>query len=355
MTIRVVLVLTILALTQPVWCGENLIRDQDGLFTGEQMVQTMSMSGGSRVIIKAAPVLSGTCTITTGGTECRVVFRKILKAPSRDEAEVYAGAIQSVVDGTPEGVVVSFLAPAAPWSGGPNAARLAVEITIPAKSRVEIQTAYFDIDAKGPFAEFVVSESLSKVSVERVDGATDIRVSNRQVTARDITGKLAVSNKYSTIKLENINTGDETGLVVNENGEVDINSYSGGLDLRTSYDRVIGRHLFLTGIRNRVKNISGAVALSFDSLTAGKLRVNNDYGQISIDIAGRVDARFVCRQADGNKIVADGLNMEPTVVSDSRLEFATGQEAAEVRLTTIGDGDIIINGPGRNGSEGGGR
>ncbi|MDD4051254.1 MAG: hypothetical protein PHR28_05070 [candidate division Zixibacteria bacterium] len=354
MMTRLLIGAVLLMAVQNLWSAEPLTRDREGLFAGNRMEQTAALKGGQKITINGASSLSGTISVTTGGRECRVAYRKLLKAPDRQEAADYADLIQVETTGTPDGLLIDLQAPTkAPWSGGTNAARLEVEITVPEKCAIKIATAYFDITAIGPFAEFVVTESLSKVRVEKVDGVTEIKVSNRPLAVKAITGKLSLVNKYSDISLEDIDTGDETGLIINDNGEVDINKYRGGLDLRTSYDRIVGRKMFLTGVRNRVKNVSGSVALSFDSLTTGKLRITDDYGQVTLDIMGRVDARFVCRQAEKSKVTVDHMTMEPTAIYDNRLEFATGQEAAEVRVTTTGDGDILINGPDRG--AGGGR
>ena len=354
MITRLLVAAVLLMTVQNLWSAEPLTRDREGVFAGNRVEQTAVLRGGQKLTINGASSLSGTINITTGGRECRVAYRKLLKVSDREEAAEYADLIQVETTSVPDGLQLNLQAPTkAPWSEGTNSARLELEITIPEKCAVKIGTAYFDITAVGPFAEFVVTESLSKVRVEKVNGVTEIKVSNRPLAVKAITGKLSLTNQYSEISLEDIDTGDETGLVINDNGEVDINKYRGGLDLRTSYDRIVGRKLFLTGVRNRVKNISGSVALSFDSLTTGKIRITDDYGQVSLDILGRVDARFVCREAEKSKVVADHMTMEPAAIYDNRLEFVTGQEAAEVRVTTTGDGDIIINGPDRGGAGGG--
>lgn len=345
---RLLIGIMLLAAAGDLWAAEPLTRDREGVFAGDRVERTAALRSGQTVTITGVASLSGSMTITTGGGECRVAYRKLLKAPDRQEAGQYADLISVDVASVSDGLTIDLKAPIkAPWSGGVNSARLELEIVLPEKCAVKIATAYFDVDAVGPFREFVVNESLSKVSVEKVDGVTEITVSNRPLVVKSLRGKISLTNRYSDITLENIDTGGETGVVSNDNGEVDITGYRGELDLRTSYDRIVGRKLFLTGTRNRIKNVSGAVALSFDSLTAGKLRINNEYGQVTLDILGRVDARFVCREADGSKTVAEHMTMEPTVVYDNRLEYVTGRQTAEVRVTTTGDGDIIINGPER--------
>jgi hypothetical protein len=348
MMTRLLIGIVLLAAAGGLWAAEPLTRDREGVFSGERVERTAALKNGQTVTISGAASLTGTITITAGGGECRVAYRKLLKAPDRQEAGQYADLISVEVAGAADGLTINLKAPVkAPWSGSNNSARLEVEIAVPEKCGVRVATAYFDVNAVGPFSEFVVNESLSKVSVEKVNGMTEIKVSNRPLTVKALRGKVSLTNQYSEITMEDIDTGEETAVISNDNGEVDITGYRGGLDLRTSYDRIVGRKLFLTGARNRIKNVSGSVALSFDSLTTGKLRITNEYGQVTLDILGRVDARFVCREADGSKAVAEHMTMEPTVVYDNRLEFVAGNQTAEVRVTTAGDGDIIINGPER--------
>jgi len=339
------------------WHGlsaESITGGKGGVFLGERYEETAAMQSGQTLIVNSAATLSGSLKIIAGGEDCRIRYRKRLKATTKKEAAAFAEAISVDVEKNKDGITISLRSPSsAPWSGTKNSGRLDVEITIPDSSSVQFNTAYFDIDAVGPFTEFIVSESLSKVQVEKVTGVTEVRVSSRPFSATDISGRLFISNEYGRIKLENIDTGEKSGTIRNEHGEVTVSNYRGRLDLGTSYDRITARNLFLTGAGNRVKNTSGPIMLSFDSLTTGKIRVNNRYGQISIDIAGRVDARFICKNGKSSRIVAEHMTMEPTIVDDNRLEFIAGKGMAEVRIYTNGDGDIIINGPDRNNVNGG--
>ena len=339
------------------WHGlsaESITGGKGGVFLGEQYEETAAMRSGQTLIINSAATLSGNLKVIAGGEDCRIRYRKRLKATTKKEAAGYAEVISVDVEKIRDGITVSLRSPSsAPWSGTKNSGRLDVEITIPDSSSVQFNTAYFDIEAVGPFTEFIVSESLSKVQVEKVTGVTEVRVSSRPFSATDISGRLFISNEYGRIKLENIDTGEKSGTIRNEHGEVTISNYRGRLDLGTSYDRITARNLFLTGTGNRIKNISAPIVLSFDSLTTGKIRVNNQYGQTSIGIAGRVDARFICKNGKSSRITAEHMTMEPTLVNDNRLEFIAGEGTAEVRIYTRGDGDIIINGPDRNTVNGG--
>jgi hypothetical protein len=125
------------------------------------------------------------------------------------------------------------------------------------------------------------------------------------------------------------------------------------LDARASYDRVIGQNLFLSGSKNRVKNVSALINLSFDSLTTGQLRINNKYEDIILEIKHRADARFICKSGEEGAITADHLDLIPVLVEEGRLEFVSGEGSAEVRLTARESGDITINGPGKTDVTGG--
>ena len=328
--------------------AETIVRGPDGVFIGERIEQSVAMKAGQKLTVKASASLSGNLKVTVGGGVCRVVYQKRLKAESRSVAAEYAGEITVEAAANPEGVAVSLTAPnRAAWSGTNDAGRVEVEITIPEGSDIVLATAYFDINAIGPFREVMITESLSKVDVENVTAGTEIKVANRPLTVKHARGRLAVTNQYAGIKLVDVYTGDETGLVSNDNGEVVIESYRGGIDVRTSNDRIFGQRLFLTGSKNRVKNTSGPIALAFDSLTTGKFRIANQFGAVTITIAGRTNAAFICRPAEASRVMADQMSMEPTLVYDNRLEFTTGGGEAEVRITTKEEGNIIITGSGK--------
>ncbi len=335
-------------------CGQlsaqGLIKSDDGLFMTKKADSSVVMTKGQTLVINSANTLAGTIVITTGNSACNFNYRKILKTPTKVEAADYASLISVEVEQKRDQVIFNLRAPArAPWSGTNNSGRLEIHIEIPENSGVRINTSYFDIDAVGPFSAFSVTESLNKVDVRTVRGPVDVRVSNRALTIKDVRGSVFATNKYGLIRLENIDTGDETATVRNEHGEISMDMFRGGCDLRNSYDRIVAQRLYLTGSKNRIKNVSGLITLEFDSLSTGKLRVNNSYSPISVNIKNRVDAEFICKTDEGSRVIAEHMDMTPTLVYDTRLEFDTGDGAAEVRLTTTGSGDIDIVGPGSKG------
>jgi len=354
-------------MNRPVWWGlvlvllgcaglsaQTLTKSTEGVFVTDGTEGKIAMSKGRRLIIGAAGTLGGDITLKTGAKECRYVYKKLLKTPSKVEAADYAALISVVVDLQKEDVVMSLQTPdKVPWAGTNNSGRLAIEITLPESCAVQINAVYFNVEAVGPFREFIVSESLSKVDVQKVRGDVDVRVSNRPLSIKDVRGTLFATNKYGRIRLENIDTGEGLGTIRNEHGEVSIDAYRGGLDLRTSYDNIVGQHLFLSGSKNRVKNVSGLVTLEFDSLTTGKLRMSNTYSPISLNIANAVSAKFICKIGDGSRVTAENMEMTPDLVYESRLEFIAGGGEAEVRLTTDGSGDITIIGPNKGAVAGG--
>ncbi|MFH1699504.1 MAG: hypothetical protein ABIE07_02860 [Candidatus Zixiibacteriota bacterium] len=326
--------------------AENINEQKDGIFTGESNLITVIFAGVEKVIINSANSISGNLYLGAGGKHCRISYQKKMKTASKAEAATYADLISVDVDNQPTAATVWLRAPAdAPWSGSNNSASLDVRIDVPIGCQIEINTAYFDIDAAGPFDEFVVSESLSKVTVSKVTRLTDINISNRPLVLKNISGDLKAKNKYEKIKLENIKTGDRTAIIRNENGEISIDSFAGSMDIGTSYGLIIGKKISLVGDRNRVKNVSAPINIELDSLTSGRIRLNNQYSQIVLHITGQVDASFICKFGPDSFVKAEGFLFEPTLVYDERLEFDVGNAAAEARLSIKGDGNIIINGP----------
>jgi hypothetical protein len=334
--------------------AETITRAKSGLFEGETFEELIPMVKGETLIVNSASTLAGDIVVNAGASQCRVRYQRVLKTDALDEAEKFAAAITVEAADSREGATVNLRAPAqAPWSGTDQAGRLRVEITVPNDCAVELRTSYFDIIARGPFNRFSVPESLSKVSVENVNGALEVQVSNRPLTVRNVKGKLVLSNRYSPIKVEDVDTQGESGEIRNEHGEVTVENYRGEIDLRTSYDRITTKNLYLTGNNNRVRNLSGVIMLDVDSLTTGKLRVNNELGKITVDIRGRADAQFICKVGEKSRVQVERMTFQPTLVYTGRLEFVTGAGTAEVRLTAKDDGDIIINGSETNTVSGG--
>ena len=346
----VCMIALILILAGSMVMAEKLTTRKAGIFVGEDFEESFDLAADETLTINSAATLSGNIIITAGAEAPRIVYRKSLKTGSKSEAQEFAEAISVEIDRDTEGPVISLRAPSnAPWSGTKNSGRLEIEIFLPDERSLIINTAYFDIDAIGPFSEFTVTESLSRIQVEKVLKVTDIKVSNRPLTASELQGKVSIANKYGRIKLNNINTGENSGTVRNEHGEIVIDSYQGSLDARTSYDRLSARSLYLTGSKNRFKNVSAPIVLGFDSLNTGNIRINNQYEQVMLDISGEVVARFICKNGETGRIVVENMTFEPTLIYDNRLEFSAGpdlgENTAEVRITAKEAGDIVINGP----------
>ncbi len=325
--------------------AQSLTRDRDNSFVTNSVTDTAEIISGETLIINSATSLSGEIKIKAGGDNCLVKYRKRLKAADREQAEDFARVITTSLERDRDGVRLVLRAPVSvPWSGSGNSGKLEIAIELPDSCNVEVNTAYFDIDAQGPFRNFKVTESLSQITAADLNGTVEAKVSSRPLIIKKAKGSLFVSNEYGDIKLEDIDTGEELATIRNDHAKITINDFRGSIDLGNSYERITARNLFLVGTRNRVRNVSGPIELSFDSLTAGKLRINNNYGQTSIDFLGSTDARFVCKNGADSRIIAEGLMMEPTLVEEGRLEFQTGKGEAEIRIYTRGEGDILIRG-----------
>ena len=163
------------------------------------------MSPGGTIIINSVSTLSGELRIETGNSELEVAYYKRLKVPSRSEAIEFANAISVEIEPGPDGITINMKAPSpAPWSSTDNSGKLYLEITLPRDCIVEINSAYFDINAKGPFAAFRVTESLSQVFVDGVRGDTKIKVSNRPLEVKNLSGPFSLTNKYNKININSM-------------------------------------------------------------------------------------------------------------------------------------------------------
>ncbi len=328
----------------------------NGVYTGELIEQRLDVVSGDNIVVSSATTLSGELTIKVVDEGARLTYQKRLKSNDREEARQYASEISVEIDRTPQEVTIALRAPArTSWSGTDGSGRINVILEMPANCNIETATAYFDITAIGPFASFTAAETLAAVEISKVTGPTEVKVSNRDLKISETTGMLTATNKYGTIKLEQIDTGGKSALIRNENGEILITDFTGNIDVRTSYNRVVARGLYLTGERNRFRNVSSPIYIQFDSLNTGDIMINNRYADIEIAITGLTDAVFICKTGNGGVTRAEGMKITPTLVYDNRLEFITGEGAAEARITARDGGSIIINGSAAAEADAGGR
>ncbi len=329
--------------------AETIKKDGAERFKGELITNSIPMEPGALLTINSAGSLSGSIEIKTGGDKLIYRYQKVLKAETKSEAARFAEVITVASEQSDLGITISLRAPqTTPWAGTNNSGRLRLIITLPEGTSLKINSAYFDINGIGPFSKFIVTESLSRVEISQVTDLVDIKVSNRPLIVNQISGQIRLTNQYGPIKIEAADCTGETAVIRNNNGDITIESLIGGLEIRSEMGRVFGKNLYLTGDQNYIKNKSADIILSFDSLTTGRLRINNRYGNINLRIAGRLDARFVCKTEEDSEVTAQGMFISSPLVDKSRLEFETGGGLAEIRVTARGSGNIKLIGPERN-------
>ena len=195
-------------------------------------------------------------------------------------------------------------------------------ISVPAASRVAVNTVSADIEVRG------VTGAQRLVSVSG-DIRTEAGV--QDVECRTVSGDVFVDGAAKK-GLLTINTvsGDAKALKVA--GEVNANTVSGNVTLG----------LGLTS-RSRVRTTSGDLTLATLLAPAGKLDVESISGDVRLDFVGAIDAEFDVSSFNGD--IRNCFGPKPVSTSEyapgRELRFREGQGSGWVRIKTM-NGDISV-------------
>ncbi|CAM5621928.1 hypothetical protein GCM10010329_20180 [Streptomyces spiroverticillatus] len=195
---------------------------------------------------------------------------------------------------------------------------LAVEVELPAGSRLEGKGAVTDFDCRGPLAEVRIKTSVGDLRLDRAVSA-DLTTSHGSVTVEHVEGDADLTTGSGEIHAVRIGG---TCDVKNSNGSTRIDDVTGSLTLRIANGRVVvGRaHASVTS-----RTANGSVRI--DEVTRDRTTVETSAGNIEIGIRTGSAAWLD---------VTSGMGRVYTDLEDSSGP-GDAEEAVEIRAhTTMG-------------------
>jgi len=327
--------------------GQEIFREKEGSFTTRQLRASAPVAEGNHVIIKSVSTLTGKLTIVTADTNVVTAsYFKKSKADTKSKAIDYIDLIAVDLDRTVKGAQVILRAPnPAPWSAAESGS-VELELTVPEKAWVEIDAAYFDVDAEGPFTGLVVPSSLGRLEVVDVDGTLELATSNRRVSVADITGSISVSTSNSTLLGRNLRSSGRQATIRNNGGDVRIDRFVGEISLRNTFGRIELLGFEPTGRRNVIRGRSAPVVVEIVSLDNSQVVVNNHHEDIDITVPSDLSAALSLAVEEGGKIEVGGLKLIADLVQRDRLSLQAGDGEGMINGSTRGRGNIFVRGIG---------
>ena len=168
MTLRFFTGLVAILLAMPLGVdAQDIFQREKGLFSTRDLTVTSGTAGRRRVLIRSTSNLEGHLQIFAAeGNEVSAVYTKQARTDSRSRAFDYIDLMSVNVDLLPDYVRVDLRAPnPAPWDRQTESGLIELRLTVPSGMEIEIDAIYFDVEAEGPFSQFLVPSSLGRLNV----------------------------------------------------------------------------------------------------------------------------------------------------------------------------------------------
>ena len=325
--------------------AQEIRKNEDGLFTTDKLVDSIKIGSQNNVIIKSASTLKGKIIITTSTDPMvKVSYYKKSNAGSRSHATDYIDLISVNLDRTPDGIRVQLRAPnPAPWNES-EASILEIDITVPDSCSIDINAAYFDVTAIGPFTKMKIPSSFGRLSISKVTKELELATSNRRVSIEDINGKISVSTTNSILEAINIRSLNNTAVFQNREGNIRIENFAGQINVRNSYGRIDLTEFQPIGNRNVIRGKSAPVTISITKMIEEQIIVSNHYEDIDITVPADLSSILSLAASDEGRIEVSGLEFQGDLIQESRMSLVAGDGNNTITCNVQGGGNIYIRG-----------
>ena len=327
--------------------AQEVVLEQEGLYSTRELTETASLNPGQQVLVRAAGTLRGSLVIDVHDQSLAVVhyFEKA-HTTDRDRAVDYIDLIAVSFTPSSEGIRLDLRAPnPAPWENN-EYGLIAARLSLPRGCRVEIEAVYFDIEASGPLTELVNTSSLGRLQASGVSDRLKLATANRRVDITDVSGDIAVSTTNSTVSADKITPRGATAYFRNDNGDIRLSNVTGSINVRTEYGRVQIDGFSPAGEKSYINGNLGPISIGLSDFRAGKLVVSNRYDDIEVDLPPDPQTVLSLAVDQASKIEVSGVVFRPELVELNRLSLVVGSGEGLISASVRGNGNIYVRGTG---------
>ncbi|MBD3402315.1 hypothetical protein GF420_05425 [candidate division GN15 bacterium] len=329
--------------------AQDIFEIESGFYSTGELVVSKEMGERRRVQIRASDHLNGKLRIETGPDEAAIAtYSKQARTDSRSRAFDYIDVIAVSVDLFPDYVRVDLRAPnPPPWARNVESGQVDLRLTLPVDCLIEVEAVYFDVDASGPFREFELTSSLSRLDVTSVSQRLELDTKNQRVTVADVAGDISVSTTNALLSATNIEAPDQAARFRNDGGDINLETVSGQINVKNSFGRIDVQQFDADGESSFIRGSSGPITLEIIDMPRGQLVVSNRYEDIEMSVPGDISAYFSFSVEDDSIIEALNLEFHTDLVKPNRLAFRTGEADVSISGSVRGTGNIYLRGTGR--------
>ena len=337
--------LTFLIAINPGIGSAQEVNFEDGFYSTGRLTSSIDIGSGRRIQIQSARTLEGMLIISTAeGNQMSVDYVKKSKTTDADRAVDYIDLIDVVLDKTAQGGRLQLRAPnPVPWSELESGS-IDLVLKVPADCLIDVDAAYFDITASGPFEEFIVPSSMGRMKISDVTRRLDLVTVNRRVSIERIAGRISVATTNSTLMATDIDNLNGPARFRNEGGDIQINRFEGGLNIKNSYGRIEIEEFSPRGKKNFIRCHAGPILLRFANLGEAQIRITNRFEDIEMTLPSDLSSVLSLAVEEGGRITATGFPFVADLVEIDRLDLVAGDGTASVSASVSGKGNIYIRG-----------
>ena len=330
--------------------GSAMSQDIDeieaGLWSTDTIPKGLKIGDHERISIKSVSSLMGTIEISVAEQDhISLVYRKQARTDSRSKARDYIDLITVVLRIHSNQARLELRAKnPAPWAETGEAGIVGVKLVLPLNFIVDIDATYFDIVAVGPLLGLTASPSLGEFNVSQVDGELDFSTKNRRVKLTDIYGDISAATTNSPMVVTNARSGKQAAVFRNEGGNIEIEGFTGELNIRNEYGRIDIRDFTPKGDGNFIRGVNGPIKVELTPASVGPLVIRNLREDISIYIPDTLSTYLMLSVDDDGEIIADGFDFTTDLVERNALNLSSGDGVVEINGSIKGKGDIVVSG-----------
>lgn len=316
---------------------------------------TQPLKPGSSVTIS---IPQGDLTVRAGETaEVRVVAQKHVAADREEDAKKLAGEIQVRVMPTPSGVEIR---PEFDTSGSGRVKRVDLEVTVPAKTNLQLSGNRGDVRVNGIQGDIRLTSRFGDVELQAIKGKAEVDLTRGSIRVAKLDGNLRVTGRGNEVDLADI-TG-EANIQGEFFGDIKVKNVSRlthFLSSRTDFssERIRGALEMDSGDLRLIKP-EGAVNLvthnkdveieDFD----GRLQIQNRRGNIRLIAhqAVKQDIQVTNESGDVEIVLPANSSFQINAAARANGEITTDFSGENLKLTKSGStttltGRIGMRGP----------
>ncbi|MFH1372825.1 MAG: hypothetical protein ABII79_03410 [bacterium] len=323
--------------------AQDVFEEEPGLFSTTELYKATMVTTQKKVVIRSANTLQGSLrVITTTDSKVSVSYRKKCRTSSSSQAIDFIDMIAIELNHKPEAVMLELRAPnPAPWSSH-ESGMVDAEVVVPENCVLEIDAAYFDLTANGPFEEVNVPSSMGKLEVRNVTARLYLKTVNGSVYLENISGEILVSTSNAPLAARQIVSNGQTARFINDGGNIGINDFSGQIDVKSSYGRIELSDFKLRTGRSSIRGKSGPITVDISEIDDARVMISNRFEDIEITVPVDLSARLSLAVEEGGKIDVGDFLFKADLVQPDRLNLVAGDGEALISASLSGKGNIYL-------------